>query len=336
MPVLEGSDPAAVHRAARCLADGGLVGFPTETVYGLGARADDDAASAGVFRAKGRPPDHPLIVHVTGAEAARSFASEWPAAAEVLVRHFWPGPLTVIVPRRVGVAGVAAAGLPTVGLRCPDHPVALALLREAADMGVRGVSGPSANRFGRVSPTRASHVVDEFGDDLMVLDGGPCREGIESTIVDCTRAVPALLRPGTLDRQAVEALLSSSLGLALAGRDAQAPRVSGSLASHYAPRAEVHLVRGEHLQAQVSAATHADPQRVVGVYSTSRWPLEGCGPGRILYRPMPQDPAQVAHELFEVLRSFDDQSAREIWVEEPPSSTPWDGVRDRLRRAAFR
>lgn len=336
MPVLEGSDPTAVHRAARCLAEGGLVGFPTETVYGLGARADDDVASAGVFRAKGRPPDHPLIVHVTGAEAARGFASDWPATAEVLTRHFWPGPLTVIVPRRSGVADIAAGGLPTVGLRCPDHPVALALLREAAELGVRGVAGPSANRFGRVSPTRASHVVDEFGAALMVLDGGPCREGIESTIIDCTRAVPALLRPGTLDRQSIEAVLARALSLPLAGRDAQAPRVSGSLASHYAPRAEVHLARGEHLRLRAAAAARADPQRAVGVYSSQRWPVEGSERTRILHRPMPEDPARVAHELFAVLRSFDDQSVREIWVEEPPLSTEWDGVRDRLSRAASR
>ena len=277
-----------------------------------------------------------MIVHVTGVQAARGFASDWPAAAEVLVRHFWPGSLTVIVPRRSGLAEAAAAGLPTVGLRCPDHPVALALLREAAEWGVRGVSGPSANRFGRVSPTRASHVVDEFGDAMIVLDGGPCREGIESTIIDCTRAVPALLRPGTLDRKAIEAALGRDLGLPLAGRDAQAPRVPGSLASHYAPRAEVHLARGGHLQRAALAAAQADPQRAVGVYSLQDGPMDTNGSGRILHRPMPDDPARVAHELFAVLRSFDDQSVREIWVEEPPTLPEWDGVRDRLKRAAFR
>jgi L-threonylcarbamoyladenylate synthase len=198
MTVLDGTDPQAVRRAAAELAAGRLVGFPTETVYGLGARADDDAAAAGIFRAKGRPADHPLIVHVAEPARALDFARVWPPAAAALAERFWPGPMTLIVPRRPGVAAVAAGGLDTIGLRCPDHPVGLALLRDAAALGVTGVAGPSANRFGRVSPTRAEHVVDEFGPDLTVLDGGPCREGIESTIIDCSRGAPTLLRPGTL------------------------------------------------------------------------------------------------------------------------------------------
>ena len=235
MPLLDGFDPDHVHRAAAELAAGGLVGFPTETVYGLGARADRDTAAAAIFRAKGRPGDHPLIVHVAEPAQAPHFAARWPPAAAALAARFWPGPMTLIVQRRPGVASVAAGGLDTVGLRCPDHPVALALLREAAALGVAGVAGPSANRFGRVSPTRAGHVVDEFGPDLTVLEGGACREGIESTIVDCSREQPTLLRPGTLARAAIEAALRASVGLPLRDRDALAPRVSGSLASHYAP-----------------------------------------------------------------------------------------------------
>jgi L-threonylcarbamoyladenylate synthase len=340
MPVLDGCDPQALHQAARQLASGGLLGFPTETVYGLGARADDDAAAAAIFHAKGRPADHPLIVHVTGVEAARAFAAEWPAAAQALARHFWPGPLTVIVTRRPGVAAVAAGGLPTVGLRCPDHPLALALLREAQTAGVAGVAGPSANRFGRVSPTCAAHVVDEFGEGLLVLDGGPCREGIESTIVDCTRAVPALLRPGTLERAAIEAVLARELGLPLAGRDAQAPRVSGSLASHYAPRAPVNLADGEHLAAHlashVAAWIGAGSQGPVGVYARLPWLGDGGTAVPIVFRSMPAEPARVAHELFAVLRRFDDEGVRAIWVEEPPPGPAWDGVRDRLQRAATR
>lgn len=161
MPVLHGESPADVDAAAALLAGGGLLAFPTETVYGLGARADDDAAVAAIFRAKGRPADHPLIVHVADAPAAAAFAADWPPAAQALAAAFWPGPVTVIVARRPGVAEAASGGHPTIGLRCPAHPVALALLRRAAARGVPGVAGPSANRFGRVSPTRASHVVEK-------------------------------------------------------------------------------------------------------------------------------------------------------------------------------
>ena len=198
---------AAVTEAAARLAAGELVALPTETVYGLGARADRAEAVARIFAAKGRPSDHPLIVHVADAAGAEVFAKDGalPEVARRLVAAFWPGPLTVIVPRREGLAAEAAGGQDTVGLRCPDHPVALALLREAAGLGVPGVAAPSANRFGRVSPTQAAHVVSEFEgiagqDDLRVLDGGDCEVGIESTIIDCSRehGRPVLLRPGRL------------------------------------------------------------------------------------------------------------------------------------------
>lgn len=332
MPLLSGRDPRCILQAAKHLAAGGLLGFPTETVYGLGARADVDTAAAGIFAAKGRPVDHPLIVHVTGVEAAHDFAASWPASAEVLAQRFWPGPLTLVVPRRPAVAGVAAAGLPTVALRCPDHPVALALLREAAGLGVRGLAGPSANRFGRVSPTRASHVVDEFGDSLMVLDGGPCREGIESAIVDVSREEPVLLRPGTLTRAHIEAALRRDLAVGLRDRDAQAPRVPGSLAAHYAPRARVHLVPADRMDDALQALGHQHDGRSVGVYS--RQPPRNRSP--IVHRAMSGDPSEVAHDLFAVLRGLDDEGVQAIWVEMPPEGTAWDGVRDRLQRAATR
>ena len=332
MPLLDGFDPDHVHRAAAELAAGGLVGFPTETVYGLGARADRDTAAAAIFRAKGRPGDHPLIVHVAEPAQAPHFAARWPPAAAALAARFWPGPMTLIVQRRPGVASVAAGGLDTVGLRCPDHPVALALLREAAALGVAGVAGPSANRFGRVSPTRAAHVVDEFGPDLTVLEGGACREGIESTIVDCSREQPTLLRPGTLARAAIEAALRASVGLPLRDRDALAPRVSGSLASHYAPTAEVRLGDARAIGDALRGLPPAGPRPMVGVYSRSAPDVRlSC-----LHRTMPDDPARVAHELFAVLRAFDDAGVRCLWVEAPPSSAAWDGVRDRLLRAAAR
>ena len=205
------AQPDAIDLAAQRLAEGGLLALPTETVYGLGARADDDAAVARIFAAKGRPSNHPLIVHVANVESSYQFASAIPPVARQLMERFWPGPLTVIVPRAPGMAGASAGGQDTIGLRCPDHPVALQLLQAAARLGVAGVAAPSANRFGRISPTRAEHVVDEFKDqgdgldEVWVLQGGPCEVGIESTIVDCSRGHPVILRPGRLTRDELEA-----------------------------------------------------------------------------------------------------------------------------------
>jgi len=342
MPLLSGQDPQALAQAAHVLADGGLLAFPTETVYGLGARADDDAAAAQIFAAKGRPADHPLIVHVTDVSAAQAFAAHWPPAAQVLAQHFWPGPLTLIVPRRPGVGTAAAGGHASIGLRCPDHPVALDLLARARALGVLGVAGPSANRFGRVSPTTAAHVLDEFGPELPVLDGGACREGIESTIIDCTRTHPALLRPGTTPRVMIEAVLREALGLPLMERDETSPKASGTLASHYAPYAVVSLLSAAQLTQRLATFVADSPQgeglaqapvaAVVGVYSRTAPPTR---PG-VLHRTMPAHPAQVAHELFAALRQFDAHGVRQIWVEAPPEGPEWDGVRDRLLRAATR
>lgn len=323
-PRLDGGDPAAVRAAAARLAAGGLLAFPTETVYGLGARADDEAAVAAIFAAKGRPADHPLIVHVASEAAVAVFAAEVPAAARALMRAFWPGPLTLILPRRPGVGAAAAGGQDSIGLRMPAHPVAQALLAEAAAQGVPGVAGPSANRFGRVSPTRAAHVLAEFGDAVPVLDGGDCAVGIESAIVDCTREHPALLRPGQLGRAQLEAVL----GQPLAAPDAASPRASGTLASHYAPAAPVSLLGVAELQRRFTRPPQ--PGQVVGVYSRAVPP---AGPGW-LCRPMPAVAEAVAHELFAVLRDLDAAGVTAIWVEEPPPGPEWDGVRDRLRRAA--
>jgi L-threonylcarbamoyladenylate synthase len=329
MAILPGTDPHAIAQAAARWADGELVAFPTETVYGLGARADDDAAVARIFEAKGRPADHPLIVHVADAEGADAFCSGLSAAARRLTAAFWPGPLTVIVPRRADRGRAAAGGQDSIGLRVPAHPVALALLRAVAERGVAGVAGPSANRFGRVSPTAARHVQDEFGPGLMVIDGGRCAVGIESTIVDCTRAVPALLRPGQLSRAALEAVL----GEPLSDPDAASPRASGTLASHYAPMAPVTLLDDVALRHRWAAA-HPGPGAVVGVYSRLA-PGWASAPGSgWACRSMPAEAAAVAHELFAVLREFDEAGVAAIWVERPPPGPEWDGVRDRLQRAA--
>jgi L-threonylcarbamoyladenylate synthase len=326
MPLRQGRDPAAVREAATALAAGQLVAFPTETVYGLGARADDAAAVARIFAAKGRPADHPLIVHVAGLSATRFFAPQPGEAALALMHAFWPGPLTVIVPRDPAHARAAAGGQSSIGLRQPAHPVALALLHEAAALGVPGVAAPSANRFGRVSPTRAEHVAAEFGDALLVLDGGPCDVGIESAIVDCTRpGRPALLRPGQLGRARIEQVL----GGALAPPDAASPRASGTLEAHYAPRARVRLFASAELASRVAAPPPGlRAQQGVAVYSRLA-PSAGW-----LHRSMPDDAAGAARELFAALREFDALGVADIWVEQPPGAPEWDGVRDRLRRAA--
>jgi L-threonylcarbamoyladenylate synthase len=339
MPVLRGDDPAAIAAAARQLAAGGLVALPTETVYGLGARADEAAAVGAIFSAKGRPADHPLIVHVADWAGAAAFSDDLNPAAQRLAAAFWPGPVTVIVRRRPGVADAAAGGQDSIGLRCPSHPVAQALLRAAAALGVPGVAAPSANRFGRVSPTCAAHVRDEFGDDLLVLDGGDCAVGIESTIIDTSRGRPVLLRPGQLSQADIEA----ALGEPLQAADAAAPRASGTLASHYAPRARVRLLAPDALAAalaappatQLHAADTSGDQaaRGLAVYSRHAGP-GGAGRPGVVWRAMPTDPAAVAHDLFAVLRALDAAQVREIWVEQPPDTPAWAGVLDRLRRAA--
>ncbi len=324
MPILAGDDPVALAAAAQCLAAGGLVGLPTETVYGLGARADDDTAVAGIFTAKGRPADHPLIVHVAGLAQAEVFSGTLPGAALRLANAFWPGPVTVIVPRRAGLATAAAGGQSSIGLRCPSHPVAQALLQRAAALGVPGVAAPSANRFGRISPTTAAHVAGEFGPGLLVLDGGPCPVGIESTIVDCSRGRPVLLRPGVLTRAALEAVLGQPLQAA----DADAPRAPGTLAAHYAPRARLRLLPADELAAALDKPGTWPPR--LAVYS--RRPVGTAS--ACLWRAMPDDAACAAQDLFAALRRLDADGAAEIWVEQPPDDPAWEGVLDRLRRAA--
>ena len=335
--VLNGNDPQAIATAARAVRSGALLGLPTETVYGLAADASNDAAVAQIFAAKGRPSDHPLIVHVASAEGIAHFAREVPAFAQKLVDAFWPGPLTVILPRLPGVATAATGGQDSVGLRCPAHPVAHALLVACAAPGdgpeaggppVWGVAAPSANRFGRVSPTTARHVQDELGDDLLVLDGGPCQVGIESTIVDCTRGVPVLLRPGVITREQI----AQACGMAPLSKDelpGHTPRASGTLESHYAPTAKVRLMDAKALQTGLdllgAEAAH------IAVYSRAALRTKSS---RLVMRRMPDDAAATAQQLFAVLRGFDDDGVKLIWIETPPASPEWEGVRDRLQRAA--
>jgi L-threonylcarbamoyladenylate synthase len=321
------ADVSAIAQAAQALRDGQLVGLPTETVYGLAANASDDAAVAKIFGAKGRPADHPLIVHVASAEQVSLFAAQVPDFAQRLINAFWPGPLTLILPRQPGVATASAGGQDSIGLRCPSHPVAQQLLQACAALGVQGVSAPSANRFGRVSPTTAAHVQSELGADLLILDGGECDVGIESTIVDCTRGEPVLLRPGHISRVQIEA----ACGRAVLDKDAvaqPAPRASGTLESHYAPRAKVRLMSAQDITAKLQAlGPHANN---LGVWSAER-PDAGAG---VVWLAQAQTAEQAAHDLFSVLRNLDARGVQQIWVQWPPDTPEWEGVRDRLQRAA--
>ena len=325
--ILPGQDPAAIARAVQALAQGDLLGLPTETVYGLAADALRDEAVAKIYAAKGRPADHPLIVHVASAAQVPLFARDVPAFAQRLMDAFWPGPLTLILPRQPGVATASAGGQASIGLRCPSHPVAQAVLQACAAAGMPGLSAPSANLFGRVSPTQARHVHSEFGDGLLVLDGGACEVGIESTIVDCTRGAPVLLRPGQITRVQIEQVC----GQPLQDPDtlaAPAPKASGTLESHYAPRAKVRLMDAATLAQRLQAlGPHANN---LGLWSRQA-PEGGAG---VVWRQQAAEARTAAHDVFAVLRDLDARGVQQIWVELPPDTPEWEGVRDRLRRAA--
>ena len=340
--ILDGHSAPAIATAAQALQAGELVGLPTETVYGLAADASNPAAVAKIFAAKGRPSDHPLIVHVADASGVAHFASEVPAFAAQLIQAFWPGPLTLILPRRPEVGAQAAGGQDSIGLRCPSHPVAHALLLAARALGVHGVAAPSANQFGRVSPTTAAHVQGEFGADLLILDGGACTVGIESTLIDCTRGAPVLLRPGSISRAQVQQvcgiqLLSKEELLTLA---TPAPRASGMLESHYAPKAKVRLMDAQGLQAALDLLGNSLPASggesvasgpTIATYARA---LLRTPSSQVLRRRMPDDAAAAAQQLFAVLRELDEQGVQLIWIETPPDTPEWEGVRDRLQRAA--
>ena len=328
--IISGNNPLHVQQAAEALCAGDLLGLPTETVYGLAADASNEKAVAKIFEAKGRPSNHPLIVHVATAEAVNRFVSEVPDFAIQLMTQFWPGPLTLILPRRPDQAAAAAGGQNSVGVRCPSHPVALAVLNACAAKGVWGVAAPSANLFGRVSPTSAAHVQSEFGDALLILDGGECDVGIESTIVDCTRGVPVLLRPGQISRMQIE----QACGLKLVSPeslDSEAPRASGTLASHYAPSAQVRLMSSADWHKALLALGPHTQNLALWSQEKPAEELKGAG---LFWRAMPVSADQAAHDLFSVLRDFDARGVRTIWIETPPDTPEWEGVRDRLNRAA--
>lgn len=314
--------PEAIERAAAVLRAGGLVAFPTETVYGLGADASNPEALKKIYAAKGRPRNHPLIVHLADASEVCDWADSMPEVAQRLAQRFWPGPLTLILKRAARVSELVTGGQETVALRVPSHPVAQALL--AAFGG--GIAAPSANRYGRVSATSAEHVREEFGAEVeCVLDGGASEVGIESTIVDVSGATPALLRPGAITAQALEA----ALGAPLAPASADSPRASGTLAKHYAPRTPLMLMEADLLLELAHSMTRQGHKVAVLARSTLQPVLAG-----LTWIAAPREAAGFAHELYASLRTLDRAGCSAILVERPPAEPEWAAVHDRLTRAA--
>jgi L-threonylcarbamoyladenylate synthase len=315
-----------LDRAVAALRAGDLVAFPTETVYGLGADARSPVAVAKVFAAKGRPADHPLIVHLPDATHLSAWAINVPDAALKLAAVFWPGPLTLILQRGPGVPDAVTGGQNTVGLRVPNHPLALELLRAFGG----GIAAPSANRFGRISPTTAAHVEEELsGQVAMILDGGSCAVGIESTILDMSRSMPEILRPGAITAAEIERVT----GVLPASPGVQgSPRVSGSMEAHYAPRTPLRLVSAEQLEAQITAALTEGRKIAVLAFG----PELPCHPaqGLLVWRQAAIEPASYAHDLYAKLRELDHTGCSCILVQRPDTGEAWRAVNDRLQRSA--
>lgn len=322
---------AHINEAAHRLVQGQLVAFPTETVYGLGADASNPEAVAAIFHAKGRPTNHPVIVHVATPAHLSSWVTQVPAQAQALIDAFWPGPLTLILPRAPQVSAALSGGQDTIGVRCPSHPVAQALLNRFAQLKggdqAAGVAAPSANRFGQVSPTQAQHVRHEFPelgpDELYVLEGGNADVGIESTIVDVSRldqgVAPVILRPGHITAAQIEVVLGSALGQPQV--DNNTPRVSGSLKAHYAPRTPLYIKSPEQIQALT------DTQAVVVVFDET---LQTAARSYLA----PSNAARYASQLYAMLRLLDEQGYSAIYLQQPPQTSEWEAVNDRIGRAA--
>jgi L-threonylcarbamoyladenylate synthase len=320
--------PASISAAAAVLRRGGLVAFPTETVYGLGADASNPAAVARIYAVKGRPPNHPVIVHIGEVAQLSRWAREVPASAKQLAARFWPGPLTLLLKRAPGVGDYLTGGQDTIGLRIPGHAVALELLRAfgGEDDGRRltGVAAPSANKFGRISPTSAEHVRNDLGGEVdLVLDGGDCEVGIESTILDLSRGRPVLLRPGRIGAAEIAAVI----GVTPERRDAQAPRAPGALESHYAPRQPLRLIGPEDWDKTLRSEANRR-------HSVLAFRAQPAGDASLLWIAASPEPGRYAHDLYANLRTLDGSGCEVILVETPPVGGGWIGVNDRLERAA--
>ncbi len=321
-------DWPAIRDAARRLEQGELVAFPTETVYGLGADAENPSAVANIYAAKGRPSNHPVIVHLAPEADLSYWAQSVSPDAQKLIAAFWPGPLTLILKRAAHIPDTVSGGQDSIGLRCPSHPVAQALLRTFKD-GKGGVAAPSANKFGHVSPTTAEHVRSEFSHDAnslltCILDGGQSEVGIESTIVDLSRGHAVLLRPGHISA----AQIAEVIGTLPALSDQGAPRASGTLEAHYAPRTPVVQVDGEHLLAVVQKLITRGRRVALMQHAADAIPPVAAN------MRLPNTPGAYAHDLYAALRAMDEVHADVIIVQTPPADAAWSGVNDRLRRAA--
>lgn len=330
MPICA-ANPEAIAHASRALEAGELVAFPTETVYGLGADAENPAAVASIYAAKGRPSNHPVIVHLApGADLGR-WVEHVPVEARQLVDAFWPGPLTLILKRSPSIPDAVSGGQDSIGVRCPSHPVAQALLR-AFKGGQGGVAAPSANRFGHVSPTTAAHVRDEFGDGTLscILDGGQSDVGIESTILDLSRMDthgPVLLRPGAISAQQIADVIGQVPRLP----DVAAPRASGTLEAHYAPSTPVALVAEDDFEDTVAQLAKRGHRAAVMRTGTTSQPAPMCNVNEWV---LSSSPDAYAHDLYAALRGLDAVKAAVILVQAPPTDEAWRGINDRLRRAA--
>ena len=318
-----------IARAVELLRAGELVVIPTETVYGLGADASNPTAVAKIFAAKGRPADHPLIVHIPSADHLDRWARDIPEAARVLAKAFWPGALTLILKRQPTVPDAVTGGQDTVGLRVPNHPLTLELLRQFDGAGSGGLAAPSANRFGRISPTTAQHVRDDLGDSIpLILDGGPCQVGIESTIIDLSGARTVVLRPGMLSAIDIGRVLGR---VPMSPDDPLAPpaiRASGTLEAHYAPRTPLVLMPDDSLPIALRNAI-VQKERVA-VLAAHAAPFEMP---QVIWQQAPADPAGFAHDLYTNLRALDALGCDRIYVQKPVGQA-WLAVMDRLKRAA--
>jgi len=328
------NDSGDIARAVELLKAGELVGIPTETVYGLGADAANPAAVARIFAAKGRPADHPLIVHIPGADYLQRWAVDIPELAYELAEDFWPGPLTLILKRAPGVPDAVTGGQDTVGLRVPGHPVALELLRAfAAAGGSGGIAAPSANRFGRISPTTAEHVAEELGERVpLILDGGPCKVGIESTIIDLSchgDQPPRLLRPGHITPEQIYAVTGVRPEWPAEMLGENVPRVSGSLEAHYAPLTPMYLVASEQLPAVIAELQKSGRRCALLARTRQTLPVLTHAQSQL-----PDEAEAYAHGLYAALRELDRSANDVIVVEEVPADPAWAAVADRLRRAA--
>lgn len=315
---VETEQPKELNLAIRELFSGGVVAFPTETVYGLGADASNPAAVAQIFKIKGRPPDHPLIVHISGADQLSCWSHQVPETAYELAARFWPGPLTLILPHSKAPLEVTG-GQTSVGVRAPSHPVAQALLRGFGG----GIAAPSANRFGRISPTRAQHVRDELDDRVrIILEGGDCEVGLESTILSLAGPTPSLLRPGAISRSQLE----DCLNLNIKGvENASGLRASGLLESHYAPRTALQLLTAQQIS---SKAASAGPRTVIMSLG------QVAAPPSVHHILMPQNPAHYGMRLYATLRELDQGQYDLILAELPPAEESWAAIHDRLGRAS--